>query len=154
MRATVSIAALLLALTAVAFGQADSEPRRDVLSVDREWATYATRNDEEAKTALGIILADDYTFTGTGSTALTKAEYMKQADGTTTFETEDVKARRYGGAAVVTGRIHLGSAGRATLRRQYPVSYDSVRYTNVYVNEGGKWRLVSTQFTPIFERVR
>jgi|SRR3989442_374691 len=153
MRLTITPAALLLILSVVVFSQTNLNPERDVLSVDRDWASWATHTGEEAKTILNIILADDYTFTGTGGTVLTKSEYLKQISRGRSFRTEDVEVRPYGETALVTGRIHLEYADGVTLRRQYPVNFDYVRYTNVYVKQSGKWRLVSTQFSPVFEQV-
>ena len=153
MRLTITAAALLLILSVVVFSQTNINLGRDVLSVDRDWATWATRKGEEARTILNIILTDDYTFTGTGGIILTKSEYLKQISGSTSFRTEDVEMRQYGETALVTGRIHLEYADRVTLRKQYPVNFDYVRYTNVYVKQSGKWRLVSTQFSAVFEQV-
>jgi len=145
--------ALLLVLFAGVFSQTSSSPGRDVLSVDGDWAAWATRKGEQAKSILNVILADDYTLTGTGWTVLTKSEYLKQISGGTSFRTEDVRVRQYGETALVTGRIHLEYADGVTLRKQYPVNFDYVRYTNIYVNQNGKWRLVSTQFSPVFDQV-
>ena len=153
MRFAICASALLLVLCAGVLSQTSSDPGRDVRSVDGDWAAWATRKGEQAKSILNIILADDYTFTGTGGTLLTKSEFLKQIGGGTTFRTEDVKVRQYGETALVTGRIHLEYADGVTLRRQYPVNFDYVRYTNIYMKQNGKWRLVSTQFSPVHEQV-
>src|SRR5882724_3187150 len=105
MRFAICASALLLVLSADVFSQTSSNPGRDVLSVDAAWSAWATRKGEQAKSILNIILADDYTFTGTGWTVLTKSEYLKQISGGTFFRTEDVKVRQYGETALVTGRI-------------------------------------------------
>jgi len=153
MKVMISAVALLLILPVIVFGQSSSHLERNVLSVDRDWAAWATRKGEHAQTILNVILADDYTFTGTGGTVLTKSEYLNQISGGTAYRTEDVEVRQYGETAILAGRIHLEYAGGVTLRRQYPVNFNYVRYANVYVNQGGKWRLVSTQFSPVFEQV-
>src|SRR5258705_1423822 len=82
--------ALLLVLFAGVFSQTSSSPGRDVLSVDGDWAAWAIRKGEQAKSILNVILADDYTLTGTGWTVLTKSEYLKQISGGSSFRTEDV----------------------------------------------------------------
>ena len=84
---------------------------------------------------------------------ISQAEYLNQIIGDISFRTEDIEVRQYGEAALVTGRMHLEFSDGVTLRRQYPVNFDFVRYTNVYVKQSGKWRLVSTQFSPVFEQV-
>jgi ketosteroid isomerase-like protein len=153
MRFALCASASLLVLCAGVLTQTSSNPERNVLSVDGDWAAWATRKGEQAKSILNIILADDYTFTGTFGTLLTKSEFLKQIGGGTTFRTEDVKVREYAETALVTGRIHLEYADGVTLRRQYPVNFDYVRYTNIYMKQNGKWRLVSTQFSPVYEQV-
>ncbi len=142
---------LLLVLFGSVSGQAISKPTRDVLSVDRDWANWATQGGEGAAERLNVILADDYTFTGTGWDALNKSDYLKRVVRHTTYRTENIEVSEYGYTALVTGRIHLENSEGVTLRKQYPVNYDHVRYTNVYVAQNGKWRLVSTQFSPILE---
>ena len=60
-----------------------------------------------------------------------------------TIEPAEVRVRRYGGAAVVTGRTEM--AGRFG---EEPFSARS-RYTHVYAEIDGIWRLASAQGTPI-----
>ena len=132
-------------------GQTISKPSRDVLSVDRDWADWATHSGEGAAERLNVILADDYTFTGTEWDVLNKSQYLNRVVRHTTYRTEDVEVRQYGDTALVTGRIHLENSEGVTLRKQYPLNYDHVRYTNIYAAQSGKWRLVSTQFSPILE---
>jgi hypothetical protein len=100
---------------------------------------------------LDVILADDYTFTGALGDVLTKAEYLKER-AEVSFRTEDVRSRVYENMALVTG--HITFERRGTLRRRSPVSFDSVRYTNVYVMQQQKWRLVATQFSPVLKPER
>ena len=59
------------------------------------------------------------------------------------FEPADVKERRHGSASVVTGRTQIaGWLGDA------PYAVAS-RYVHVYVEQDGRWRMVSAQGTPI-----
>jgi len=63
-----------------------------------------------------------------------------------TFDVVDVlesRVRRYGAVAVVTGRTRMG--GRAG---DQPWSARS-RYTHVFVEQRGRWRMVSAQGTQI-----
>jgi len=142
---------VLLLLVSVVFSQSISNQARDVLSVDKDWASWSTVKGEEARTILNAILADDYSFTGPSGSVLTKAEYLNQIIGGTSFRSEDIEVRQYGETALLTGRMHLEFSDGVTLRRQYPVNFAFVRYTNVYLKLSGKWRLVSTQFSPVFE---
>ena len=60
-----------------------------------------------------------------------------------TIEPAEIRVRRYGTAAVVTGRTEMaGRFGEA------PFAARS-RYTHVYAEIDGRWRLASAQGTPI-----
>jgi len=109
MKVMISFAVLLLTFSVV-FSQTSSNPARDVLSVDRDWASWSTNKGAEARTILNTILADDYCFIGPGGSVLTKSEYLNQIMGGTSFRTEDIEVRQYGEAALVTGRTHLDFA--------------------------------------------
>jgi hypothetical protein len=151
MRLAICWSVSLLALFGSVSAQTISKPSKDLLSVDRDWADWAAHGGEGAAERLNVILSDDYTFTGTGWDALSKSEYLSRVVRHTTYRTEGVEVRQYGDTALVTGRIHLDNSEGVTIRKQYPVNYDHVRYINVYVAQSGKWRLVSTQFSPILE---
>ncbi len=142
---------LVLGCALLVFGQSSPTPDRDILSIEKDWAAYAPQRDATAMTILNAVLADDYIFTGVFGQVLTKAEYLRQVSSPVTYKPEDVVLREYSAAAVVTGRIKFQYPERVTLRRQYPLKYDGVRYTNVYVKGQGKWWLVTTQFSPVVE---
>jgi ketosteroid isomerase-like protein len=57
----------------------------------------------------------------------------------------EARVRRYGNAAVVTGRTEM-----RVLMGDTPFAASS-RYTHVYIEDGGHWRLVSAQGTQITE---
>lgn len=61
------------------------------------------------------------------------------------FEPTEVTERRHGATAIVSGRTQIaGWIGEA------PYSIKS-RYVHVYVEQEGRWRMVSAQGTPIAE---
>ncbi|MBC8031528.1 MAG: nuclear transport factor 2 family protein [Pyrinomonadaceae bacterium] len=142
---------IMLASSIIVTAQTNSTPARDVLRVDQDWAALGSRRDAAALTMLDVILADDYTFTGAFGDVITKAEYLKER-AEVSYRTEDVRSRVYEHTALVTGHITFESRG--TLRRRAPVSFDSVRYTNVYVMQHQKWRLIATQFSPVLKPER
>lgn len=144
-------AMIMLASSIIVTAQTNSTPARDVSQIDQDWAALGSRRDAAALTMLDVILADDYTFTGAFGAVLTKSEYLKER-AEVFFRTEHVQSRVYENTALVTG--HITFERRATLRRQSPVSFDSVRYTNVYVMHQQKWRLIATQFSPVLKPKR
>lgn len=55
-----------------------------------------------------------------------------------TFNVGEVKVRLYGEVAVVTGRLDAKIVGQNAA---------SVRYTNIFVRQKGKWQAVGTQYS-------
>jgi len=96
---------------------------------------------------LGRFLSDRLTYTH--STALTesKAEYLASV-GKGVFKYRDIKVserqiREVAGAVLVTGRITID-----ILIDGQPKLLQS-RFLNVWAEEGGEWRMVAWQSTPI-----
>jgi hypothetical protein len=96
---------------------------------------------------LGRFLSDRLTYTH--STALTesKSEYLASV-GKGVFKYRDIKVserqlREAAGAVLVTGRITIDIliGGQPKLLQS--------RFLNVWVEEGGDWRMIAWQSTPI-----
>jgi ketosteroid isomerase-like protein len=98
--------------------------------------------------ALAELLADDFLLIDVlqGGEISRSALIDAVRSGLLTFDVVDVaesRVRRYGAVAVVTGRTRMG--GRAG---DQPWSARS-RYTHVFVEQRGRWRMVSAQGTQI-----
>ena len=100
--------------------------------------------------ALDVLLADDFAIIDVmrGAEA-DKATFLGVVGGAQvvfdSIEPADRRVRLYGGTAVITGRTSMrGSFAGA------PFSAAS-RYTHVFVDQGGRWRLVAAQGTQIVE---
>jgi len=121
-------------------GRPEKPPNQaqDVMKLDREWIAALVRRDT---TVLERAFADDWTVTTSRSELLTKQQYLTDvASGdlsVKSIEVDGAKIRLYGDAAVVTGRYLLN--GRYKDR---DISGPH-RYTNTYVRQQGRWRLVS-----------
>jgi ketosteroid isomerase-like protein len=91
--------------------------------------------------ALASIYADDFTVTtdtGDVHTKVQRLEWVKaNAARLSTLEFQDLKTRVYGDTAVVTGRA-TSTAGAI-----------NSRIIQVWVKQGGTWRVVAGQNTPI-----
>ncbi|HEV8693957.1 MAG TPA: nuclear transport factor 2 family protein [Lysobacter sp.] len=92
-------------------------------------------------------MADSFVFIAPDGTTQQRAEFiadlgngnLKMASSTN----DDMDVRVYGNAAVVTYRsTDKGTYKDKDISGQY-------RWTDVFIKEGGKWRIVSTQGTPI-----
>lgn len=140
MTSRLTVAALLvaaLALPARAHAQSAEqavrqvEDRRIKALVDDDFAT------------LEAIFADDLTYTHSSAAVDTKASYMAALrSGKTKYESVDRQpstVRVYGDVAVMTGEALVGLRGRAEKL--------ALRYTLVYVKQGGQWRMVAWQST-------
>jgi ketosteroid isomerase-like protein len=93
------------------------------------------------------LLADDYLGISSNGTLETKAdELARRRSGSlsiTHLELSDVKVRIYGDTAVVTSKADLvGKSGDRDISGRY-------RYTRVYSNRDGEWRIVSFEASRI-----
>lgn len=63
----------------------------------------------------------------------------------TQMKCDEMKVRRYGDCAVLVGITHIkGSYEKQDISGSY-------RFTDVFVNQAGKWMLVNSQLTPIMD---
>jgi ketosteroid isomerase-like protein len=98
---------------------------------------------------LNALISDDLVYTHSTARVDTKKSLIEAMEsGRTVYtgvEPSDVKAQDLGNAVVLTGsaRIHVMSNGR-------PNSF-GVRFTDVYVNNGGQWQMVAWQSTRLPE---
>ncbi len=93
------------------------------------------------------LLADDYLGINANGTLETKAdELMRRRSGSlhiTELDLSDIKVRIYGDTAVVTSKADLvGKSGDRDISGRY-------RYTRVYSNRAGQWRIVSFEASKV-----
>jgi ketosteroid isomerase-like protein len=128
--------------------QTSSQPWEDeVLTADNAFFTALVEGDGQA---LDRALADRFVLVGVNDGAVVPREALVPLvdQGRLRFDTiqadgSEVLLRRYGSTAIVVGRTKLhGSFDGA------PFSAKS-RYTHVFVEDQGRWRLASSQGTPI-----
>ena len=113
-----------------------------VIDLDRQRMTAMAQKDI-AK--LNELIADDLVYTHSSARLDTKQSLIGAMEGGKTVYTAvvpaDVKAQDLGDAVVLTGsaRISVNSGGNA-------MSF-GVRFTDVWVNKGGKWQMAAWQST-------
>jgi ketosteroid isomerase-like protein len=94
---------------------------------------------------LNALLSDDLVYTHSTARLDTKQSLIGAMEsGRTVYtavEPSDVKAQDLGDAVVLTGAARIGVMSSGN-----PVSF-RVRFTDVYVNKGGKWQMVAWQST-------
>jgi ketosteroid isomerase-like protein len=122
-----------------------SESDRGATDADRRFFTALLAGDVAA---LDDLLAHDFVLIDVlqGGEIPRVALLEAMAQGVVRFERIEVlesRARLYGNVAVVTGRTEMGGQGGGQ-----PWSARS-RYTHVFVEQQGRWRLVAAQGTRI-----
>ena len=140
MRRVLTAAAFVLASEVAAAGQAagggaaqGSGDEQAVLSVTREWVEAEGKRD---RAALERIVAADFEGTGPGGNRVTRSDVIPTegtgGGGGMAMKLDDLKARVFGDAAVVTGRGLPTAEGRP-----------EVRFTLVYAKRQGGWQMVA-----------
>ena len=120
------------------------------LAADREFFNALSHGDIEV---LNRLLADDFILIDVmrGSEVPKSTLVALVGSGQLKFESivlSDSQARLYGGTAVVVGRTEMRMRFEQTV-----VSVHS-RYSHVYVEDRGSWRMVSAQGTQILDEPR
>jgi ketosteroid isomerase-like protein len=147
---TVGRLSLLLVLSTGFIPQAHAGfPHRDsahkeIEALEMDWRNAQLTNNV---TAVDRLLADDYLGISANGTLETKADELgRRRTGSlhiTQLELSDIKVRIYGDTAVVTSKADLvGKNGDRDISGRY-------RYTRVYSNREGQWKIVSFEASRI-----
>ena len=139
MRRVLTAAAFVLAAASSAAGQAagggaaqGSGDEQAVLSVTREWVEAEGKRD---RAALERIVGADFEGTGPGGNRVARSDVIPTEGargGGMAMKLDDLKARVFGDAAVVTGRGLPTAEGRP-----------EVRFTLVYAKRQGGWQMIA-----------
>ena len=113
-----------------------------IIELDRKRMTAMAQKDVAT---LQELLSDDLVYTHSSARLDTKQSLIGAMQSGATVYTSvtpsNVEAQEYGDAVVLTGncRISVNSGGNA-------MNF-GVRFTDVYVNKGGRWQMVAWQST-------
>ena len=115
-----------------------------------EWAAAELRGDTAT---LGRILAEDFVAVGPRGFMLTKGPWLYRHDSGkltyTSFDWDEVTVRVHENTAVMIGR-ETTSAVYEDGEIRYEIQ-DQFRATLVFVEEQGRWLLISVHLSPIAE---
>jgi uncharacterized protein (TIGR02246 family) len=146
---TLVIAVVTLAATSIALGQKQSakgDQRRNVDQAIRRLDDERIQAQVHADaTALDRIYADDFIGVGPSGTVRTKPQVIADfTSGNLKFQsitTDEVQVRVYGNTAVETGLSTMTGQDKGK-----DVPRDT-RFTRVWVNQRGRWRLVANHYS-------
>lgn len=147
--ATVLILFLCCAPAAHALFPHHDPTHKEIEDLEMQWRQAVLTNDVPA---LSRMLADDYLGISPNGTLQTKGDVLaaRRAGHTkiTELNLSDVKIRIYGNTAVVTSRAELvGQSGDRDVSGLF-------RYTRVYTNRNGQWKIVSFEASRMHQGTR
>lgn len=136
---TTAIGFLILALPLLA-GASDT----GLLAIDASWNALRLAADVEK---LDAILADDWMLTHSDGRVQSKSEYLGElrtrSRTNEAITNDDVKLRRYGDTAVVTGTsVQSGVSGGKPWSGEF-------RFTRVWILRDGHWTMVASHSSRI-----
>jgi uncharacterized protein (TIGR02246 family) len=134
---------VILFVPKVAIPQNEQGSTKDeLLKLENEWNAAYNRQD---KVAVDRILRDDYLFIDADAYVLKKRDYLDTISKVK-VKSEDLKytdVRVYGDTAIVH------SIWSGTYSFEGKETTETIRYTDVFVREKGKWLAVSSQGTRV-----
>jgi ketosteroid isomerase-like protein len=141
------IKVLVLGLTLANPIQSEStaltEVTRELTRLEHQLAAAWKGGDCEAWAA---VLAPDWSVVHITGTRITKGEALQMCKAPPVpielMEIDDISVRPFGDAAVVTGRTRVVTGGVAPMEI-------TVRFTDVFIRQGGRWRVVASHATRI-----
>jgi len=113
--------------------------------LEDRWRIAQHQNDSDA---LSSLLAPDVTFIGTSGSLRDRADYITSRAASSiprspTYEYDEVRVRVFGSVVIVTGRESTTGQGTAF----------QGRFTHVWAQREGDWRLVAIQRTDVAQQV-
>lgn len=136
-----------MAAGALAANKANPESGAEdkVKRLEQQWADAAAKHDVAVFERLE---AEDFISTDPAGHVAGKARDLSDLKSgnfkAESVKVADMKVQIYGNVAVVTGRTTIGGGkyGTQDISGEY-------RFTDVWVNHGGRWQVVASQGTPV-----
>ena len=132
--------ALVIAAVSLYLSAAPLNDREELLRIEKEWNDAYNRQDKET---VGRFLREDYVLIDADAYVLKKRDYLDTISRVK-IKSEDLKftdVRVYGD----TGIVH--SIWSGTYSFDGKDTTETIRYTDVFVREKGKWQAVTSHGT-------
>lgn len=131
---------LISVLLLLGAGRALADAATDVRQLEQERFAAYVQGDVPA---LDRIFADDLVYFHSNGLSDPKSGVLQSFSSgdlkISRFEAEDLQVRAIGNVMVATGLVHVELVNKGN-----PAKFD-IRYTAVYANQGGQWRLAHIQ---------
>ena len=131
---------LVSLLLLVSAGRVLADAAGDIRKLEQERFAAYVQGDVAV---LGRIFADDLVYFHSNGLSDPKSAVLQSfASGDlniSRFEAEDLQVREIGNVMVATGLVHVELVNKGTAAK-----FD-IRYSAIYANQGGQWRLVHIQ---------
>ncbi len=156
LKRTLALAILILAMPLIVFSQTpdpgkneSSSVEQEILRLDAALFDALWRADVKDRER---IAADDLIYTTYYGSALNKAEWLahvtKPAPQNSKQIRDDLRVRLVGDTAIVNGRLMV------KIVNPHSEGRGQHRYTNVYVKQQGRWKLIAAQVTGVAKHLR
>jgi ketosteroid isomerase-like protein len=125
----------------------DSEDEQALIKIQHEWAEARVKGDSSYTQQLE---AEDCTIVWPDGSIVNKQADLQTMTGDivfTQFKIDDLRVRLYGDTGIVLGQGTM----RARKRNQDLLGGKFV-WTDMFVKQGGEWKVVASQITPLLER--
>jgi ketosteroid isomerase-like protein len=124
-----------------------SEDEQTLIRIQREWAEARVKGDSSYARR---VEANDCTIVWPDGSIVNKQQDLQTMTGDvvfTEFKIDDLRVRLYGDSGLVVGQGTI----RAQKGKQDLLGGKFV-WTDTFVKEGGEWKVVGSQITPILEK--
>jgi ketosteroid isomerase-like protein len=140
MHARIALRFLVSLLSLLSAGRVLADAAGDIRKLEQDRFAAYVQGDVAV---LDRIFADDLVYFHSNGLSDPKSGVVESfASGDlkiSRFEAEDLQVREIGNVMVATGLVHVELVNKGT-----PAKFD-IRYTAIYANQGGQWRLVHIQ---------
>jgi ketosteroid isomerase-like protein len=124
-----------------------SEDEQALVRVQHEWAEARLKGDTSYARRLE---AEDCTIVWPDGRIVNKLEDLQSMTGDivfTEFKIDDLRVRLYGDTGIVVGEGMI----KAHKEKQVLLGGEFV-WTDTFVKQGGQWKVVASQITPVLEK--
>jgi ketosteroid isomerase-like protein len=125
----------------------DSQDEQALIRIQRDWAEARVKGDSSYTRRLEV---DDCTIVWPDGTVVNKKEDLQTMTGDivfSEFKIDDLQVRVYGETGIVVGhgKISAQKGPQNLLNGKFV-------WTDTFVKQGGEWKVVASQITPMLER--